>query len=97
MAKFGKWNVSANKGVDFMSTIMKTVRFVLYLYVGGVILVAIGAVLNLSGNPFTSSFTLLGYTAGASGATLSSTGLLSIVGLLGTVNLITGFVNVRRA
>lgn len=96
MAKFGRYRVSMRKGTSFMSIIMKTVKFVLMLYVGGLILVQIAGVLNLTGNPFVTAFNLLGFSGSAGTPTLVSTGLISIVGILGAVYLVMQFVNVRR-
>lgn len=98
MAKFGKYKVSMRKGASFMSVVMKTVRFVLLAYVGGLILIQVAPLINVSASPFNAAFTLLGITASADGSgTIGTTGLISIVGILGAVYLVMTFVQVRKA
>lgn len=93
--RIGKYNIKRRQGASFFSIVMKTVKFVLMMYVGGLILVQIASILNLSGNPFATAFTLLGFS-GTDTVTIGSTGLISIVGILGAVYLVMQFVSVRK-
>lgn len=97
MAKFGNYNVSYQKGRSFMDTVMKTIKFVLMMYVGGLILLQIVPLVNVSQSPFASAFNLLGITAGGTGlGVLSTTGLISIIGILGAVYLVMQYIEVKR-
>jgi len=69
MAK--RWNIKVRQGINIGRVITKVVVTLLSIYVGGIILDAIGDVIRGQESPLYKGLTLIGYTVGHQGTNAS--------------------------
>lgn len=92
MAKF---RAQFKKGFDVMSLVKAIFITLVSLWVGGLLLNALGAVMNGTTSPFYAGLTFIGWTVDATNtitSTTSGTGILVVVGIIAMAALIMKFV-----
>lgn len=85
-----------NRNWSISRVVTKVLSTTLALYVGNLIMVEIGSLINGSSGPFVNGFKLIGYTV-TNGTITNTSGssVLAVVGVVGFASIITEFVNVK--
>lgn len=92
------FRVSARKNVRIGRVIGMITSTALALWVGSSILSSVAVSMNQTTNIFAKGFTLIGFGASATGVldgTVSTTGILSVVGLIGFASIVLQFIQVK--
>lgn len=85
--------VRMRKHINVQRVIYKVVATVIALWVGGEIIETVDDNINLTGNVFSAGFTFLGLD-GSGTAGVSTTGILSVIGIVAAAAIILEFVEV---
>ena len=106
MARIGRFRFSARKKINISGVITKIAVTIIALWVGGEIITKVAEAIGNATTPFHKGFTLIGFNEQTSqctdttsslclNGTVSTTGILSVVGLVAMASIIMDFVNVR--
>lgn len=113
MARMGRFRISGRSKINIGRVITKIVVTVIALWVGGEIIDKVAVAINNTQTPFAKGLTLIGFgeksdTAGLTDCngympttcldgTVSTTGILSVVGIIAMASVVLDFVKVRMA
>lgn len=93
------FRIHAKKHVNVGRVVAKIVGTAILLWVGSSILVSVAATMNNTVNIFSQGLTLIGFgyntTSKTMDGTVSSTGLLSVIGLFAMASIVMEFIDVQ--
>ena len=111
MARMGRFRISGRSKINIGRVITKIVVTVIALWVGGEIIDKVAVAINNTQSPFAKGLTLIGFSeksdetglADCNGimpstcldGTVSTTGILSVVGIIAMASVVLDFVKVR--
>lgn len=92
MAKF-----SFKKNINIGRVIGKIVTTILTLWVGSMVIESVAVAMNQTESIFTTGLEFIGFgtTSGTLNGTVSTTGILSIIGIVAVASIVMEFVTVR--
>jgi hypothetical protein len=96
--RFGRYKVGFKQPKSIMAVIKKLTYTVIALWVGGLILTAVASAMNGTTTPFAEGLAILGFehTSGTMDGTVSSTGLLTVIAVIGATNIIMDFLSIKQ-